>query len=188
MGGSITYRDLFDRAAALVRGQVQRQSPQLEATVAEDLQRPFLGGAIRPSPRYFVASYQGGRWAIDAGRVHGIPAPTPDDAAELALFAYGAPDEDLKDPDKALAKAKVSKVLAATSQLEIVEGTADPAAGPLKAVITHFPTPRLRVKLEGDSRGVDLAREAPSRLNVRPRAGRGRGGRLPPDRAGRAIT
>ena len=32
VGGAITYRSLFDRAAALVRGQVQRQTPQLEAT------------------------------------------------------------------------------------------------------------------------------------------------------------
>ncbi len=160
VGGGITYRALFDRAAALVRGQVQRQAPQLEATVAEDLQRPFLGGAIRPSPRYFVASHQGGRWSIDAGRVHGIPASTPDDAAELALFAYGAADEDLEDPAKALGRAKVSKVLGATSQLDVIEGAADPAVGPLKAVITHLPTPRLRIKLEGDARGVDLARKA----------------------------
>ncbi len=90
VGGSITYRALFDRAAALVRGQVQRQSPQLEATVADDLNRPFLGGAIRPAPRYFVATARGGRWTVDAGRVHGIPAPTPDAAAELSLFAFGA--------------------------------------------------------------------------------------------------
>jgi hypothetical protein len=160
VGGDITYRDLFARAAALVRGQVQRQTPQLEATVSEDLQQPFLGGTIRPSPRYFVASAQGGRWTIDAGRVHGIPAPTPDDAAELAVFAYGAADEDLKDQAKALAKAKLAKTLATTSQLEIVEGAINLAAGPLKAVITHLPTPRLRVKLEGDARGVEFARKA----------------------------
>ena len=159
-GGGVSYRALFDRAAALVRGQVQRQAPQLEATAAEDLQRPFLGGAIRSGPRYFVASVQGGRWIIDAGRVHGIPAPTPDDAAELALFSYAAPDEDLKAPDKALAKAKVTRVLGATSQLEIVEGIADPVSGPLKAVIIHFPTPRLRVKLEGDAGGMEPARRA----------------------------
>ena len=79
--------ELADR---LGRGQVQRQSPQLEATVAEDLHRPFLGGVIRPSPRYFVVRDQSGQWVIDAGRVHGIPDPTPDDTVEIALFAYGA--------------------------------------------------------------------------------------------------
>jgi hypothetical protein len=160
IGGDITYRDLFARAAALVRGQVQRQSPQLEATASDDLERPFLGGAILSAPRYFVVSVQGGRWTLHAGKVHGIPASTPDAAAELALFAYGAADEDLKDPQKALAVAKVSKVLAASSMIEVIEGAVDPAAGPLKAVITHLPTTRLRVKLEGDSRGVEPARRA----------------------------
>ena len=160
VGGSITYRALFDRVAALVRGQVQRQTPQLEATVSEDLQRPFLGGAIRPSPRYFVASYHSGGWVIDGGRVHGVPAATPDDSAELALFDYKAADDDLKDSEKALGKARITRVLAASSQLQIIEGTPDPAPAPLKAVITHLPTSRVRVKLEGDTQGVELARRA----------------------------
>ena len=171
-GGGITYRACSKRASALVRGQVQRQSPQLEATVAEDLHRPFLGGVIRPSPRYFVVRDQSGQWVIDAGRVHGIPDPTPDDTVEIALFAYGAADEDLKDPNNALAKAKVSKVLGATSQIEIVGGVVDPAVAPLKAVLTHSPTPRLRIKLEGDPRGVELASQVLARsLFVREPAG-----------------
>jgi pimeloyl-ACP methyl ester carboxylesterase len=159
-GGAITYRDLFARSAALVRGQVLRQSPQLEATVSEDLLQPFLGGTIRPSPRTFLASYQGGRWEIDAGRVHGIPSLAPDDATELALFDFRAADEDLKDPAKKIGGARISKVLGTTSQLEIIDGAVDPAAGPLKVVITHFPTSRLRVKLEGDLQGIELARNA----------------------------
>jgi hypothetical protein len=160
VGGDITYRTLFDRVSALVRGQVQRQTPQLEATVAEDLNRLFLGGAIRPAPRYFMDSYQAGHWTIDAGRVHGIPAPTPDDAAELALFANRAADEILEDPGQAVAKARISKALGSTSQLEVIEGEANPAVAPLKAVLTRLPTPRLRVKLEGDPRGVGPARKA----------------------------
>ncbi len=40
VGGAITYRDLFARSAALVRDQAQRQSPQLDATVTEDLLGP----------------------------------------------------------------------------------------------------------------------------------------------------
>jgi hypothetical protein len=159
-GGGITYRALFDRAAALVRGEVQRQSPQLEATDPGDLHRPFLGGAIRPASRTYLATHRDGLWSIDAGRVHGIPAPTPDDAVELALFAGEASDEDITNAEKALAKAKVSRVMGAASQVEIVGGAADPAAGPLKALISHLPAPRLRAKLEGDARGVELARTA----------------------------
>jgi hypothetical protein len=107
-----------------------------------------------------LAVYRDGRWTVDAGSVHGIPAPTPDDAVELALFAGEASDEDLTDPARACARARLAKVEGSTSQMEIVDGTADPAAGPFRAVITHLPTARLRVKLEGDPRGVDLGRKA----------------------------
>ncbi len=73
---------------------------------------------------------------------------------------------------KSLAKARVSKVVGATSELDITEGTVDPAAAPLKAVLTSLPKPRLRVRLDGDAAGVGLARRAlaPSRF-VREAAG-----------------
>ena len=158
VGGAVTYRDLFARAAALVQSQVQRQSPQLEATVSEDLLLPFLGGAIRPSLRSFVASYQGGRWVIDGGRVHGIP--TPNDTTELALFDFNAAEEDLQDTAKSIGKARVARVSGTTSQLEIVGAAVDPARSPIKAVVTRLPTPRLRVKLQGDPQGVEPTRKA----------------------------
>ncbi len=157
--GGANYRELFSRARALVRGQVQRQSPQLEATDHADLGRPFLGGAIRPTPRYFLATHGRG-WSIDAGRVHGIPAVERDDPTELALYALTAADADLDDPTKALAAAKVVRTLSATSEVEILSGTIDPAVVSLKAVITRLPTPRLRIRVEGEEVGVALARAA----------------------------
>lgn len=160
VGGAITYRDLFARSAALVQGRVQRQSPQLEATLSEDLLRPFLGGGIRQSPRTFFADYQGGHWVIDAGRMHGIPDPTSEDTTELALFAFNASDDDLKDPAKGLGKAMVSEVFGSTSRLEIVGPAIDSADGPFKAVITRHAIPRLRVRLEGDVQGSKLAAKA----------------------------
>ncbi len=160
VGTTVTYRDLFARSAAMVRGQVQRQSPQLEATVNEDLSRPFLGGAISTGPRLFTASYQSGRWIIDAGRVHGIPSSTPEDRTELALFDFGVADADLMNPGRALGKARVSKVLGTASELALIDGAIDPAAGPLRAVIVHLPTPGLSVKLAGDRGGIELARKA----------------------------
>jgi hypothetical protein len=124
--GALTYRDLFARTAGLVQGQVQRQSPQLEASFSEDLSRPFLGGAIRQSPRTFVASYRSGHWSIDAGRMHGISNSVSDDATEVALFAFDTSDDDLKNPAKALGKARVARVLGTTSELEIINGAVDP--------------------------------------------------------------
>ena len=107
-----------------------------------------------------VASYHGGAWSIDAGRVHGIPAPTPGDSTILTLFAYNAAQGDFAVPARALARARVGTVLATTSQIEIIEGTADPSAGPLEAVILHLPAPRLRARLEGAADGVRAARKA----------------------------
>jgi pimeloyl-ACP methyl ester carboxylesterase len=159
VGAGITYRELFARTAALVRGEVQRQSPQLEATNSQDLLRPFLGGAIKPSPRYFVASVQGGRWSIDGGRIHGIPAPTPDDVAALLLFDYGVADNELNKAERAVGKARITEVLSASSRIE-VEGVGSTSAAPLKGVIVHLPIAKLRVKIEGHARGVDLARGA----------------------------
>lgn len=160
LGGGITYRDLFTRTAALVRGQVQRQSPQLEATLTADLEQPFLGGAVRPSPRYFVLGHQAGRWSIDAGRFHGIPAPTQGDSAELAVFDYGASEADLRDPARAIRRAVVTQVSAASSLVRISEGELDAARAPFKAVLLHLPTPRLKVRLRGDPGGVQPARQA----------------------------
>jgi hypothetical protein len=137
-----------------VEGNDQAPLPRL------DLTGRFLRVATRGRPGYLVANRQGGTWSIDAGRFHGLPAPTSGEAVTLALFASGASDEALNDPGKAPAKARISQVGGTRSQLEIIEGTVDPAADRLKAVIIHLPGPRLRVGLEGDPLGVGPAREA----------------------------
>lgn len=179
IGGETSYRSLFDRASALVRGQVTRQTPQLEATEPGDLDQPFLGGAIRPSPRHAVARLLDRRWNVDVGRINGIPEPTAEDTTVFALFHFGAKDEDLTDPAKAIGRAKAIRVESASSLIEL-EGIADPQDGPFKAVILHQPTGKLKVAFEGDGTGVDLVRSAlktagpggePS-LFVRPTEGR----------------
>ena len=159
IGGTITYRSLFDRASALVRGQVARQTPQLEATEPADLDQPFLGGVIRPAPRYAVATVLDRRWTVDVGRIHGISASTADDTTIFALFDFKAKDEDLTDPTRAIGRAKVIQVEPASSSIEL-EGVADPDAGPFKAIILHLPTTKLRVALEEDEAGVCLIQAA----------------------------
>ena len=92
--GSLTYRDLFKRTNTLVRSQVAAQSPQLEATVMDDLEQPFLGGAIAGRKPYLTVSYhQDYEWVIDGGAVHGIPQPYEDETTELALFPFDSSPE-----------------------------------------------------------------------------------------------
>ena len=96
--GVPTYRDLFARASALVASHVENQSPQLEATRNDDLDATFLDGAIQPSPATFTASFREGRWSINGGATHGIPAPVGTDSARLALFPFNAPADDARRP------------------------------------------------------------------------------------------
>ena len=77
----------------------------------------------------------------------------------LALFDFKASDSDVNDPGKARYKARVTRVLPTTSLIQ-VEGGPTPEKAPLKAVIIQFPTPRLKVRLEGDPQGISKAREA----------------------------
>ncbi len=158
--GVPTYRDLFARASALVSNMRLNQSPQLEATQNDDLDATFLDGAIQPMPATFSASYQNAQWMINGGATSGISAAAGSDAARLALYPFDAPAADLSDPSKAVAMAEVDQILPAASRLVIdKKATLDPKTT-YKAIIISLPTPPLCVALAGDSKAVDLVREA----------------------------
>ena len=166
--GPTTYRDLFARTSALVRAQVQDQSPQLESTVAEDLDAQLFDGAIRPSAPYFTLSNRDDAWWIDAGAVHGLPpvAPDEDEDALLDAFPFGASDDDLRDSKKATARVKLVRLDSTRSQVELTgAGELDPAAA-YKAVVVALPLPRITVVLEpSEGPGAELARTALSRAD-----------------------
>ncbi len=52
--GRLSYSDLARNVAALVKGKVQDQEPQIEATNPEELKESFLGDAIPERPFYFT--------------------------------------------------------------------------------------------------------------------------------------
>ena len=158
--GVPTYRELFAHASALVSSQVPDQSPQLEATRSDDLDATFLDGAIRPSPATFTASFRDGRWSINGGATNGIPTPAGDDAARLALYRFDAPADDLRDPARALAMARVEEVLPSSSRLAIDGDAALEPKMTYKALVVSLPTPPLGVRLEGDAMACALVRKA----------------------------
>jgi hypothetical protein len=84
-GPSVTYRDLFKRVYTLVRNNVAEQTPQVEAS-GGDIEQPFLGGAVGARNQYLTLSHDSDGWTIDAGAVHGIPAPHDDETTTLAIF------------------------------------------------------------------------------------------------------
>jgi pimeloyl-ACP methyl ester carboxylesterase len=161
--GSLTYRDLFKRANAIVRSKVTAQSPQLEATHLEDLDQPFLGGAIAQRTPYFTVSHHKEYgWVIDGGAVHGIAQPSDSGTTLLALFPFDSTPEQLRQLPQAVGEAEVTKVLPQLSQLKITSGnenlTSDKTVT-FKAVVTSLPLPPLGVRLEGDEEGLNLVRQ-----------------------------
>lgn len=159
--GSLTYRDLFKRTNALVRSKVANQSPQLEATVLDDLEQPFLGGAIAGRKPYLTVTYhKDHEWVVDGGTVHGIPQPSGDETTELALFPFDSFPEQMQELSAAIGEAKVITVMPQLSLVQIsgIE-TLDPEMT-FKAVVISLPLPPKGVLITGESAGVKLARAA----------------------------
>lgn len=159
--GNLSYRDVFERASALVQTKVADQHPQLEAIVPDDLDLSFLGGAVIQRVPYFTVRHDSQYgWIMDGGAVHGIPNPQTDQTTELALFSFETSAEQLERQEGAIATATVTKVLPQLSQIQI-NGLTNPDPNTVfKSVITRLPVPPMGVRLEGDADGVQLVRQA----------------------------
>ncbi|HET7475279.1 MAG TPA: caspase family protein [Dermatophilaceae bacterium] len=156
-GGVVTYRDLHRWASAAVRNRVEDQSPQLEVTAVGDLDRPFLGGALRPCPPYYTVTRDDVLgWVLDGGAVHGIPAESAGETTELSVFALGTQTAQLVS--EAVATARVVDVLPDRSTVVLT-----PALSPeyaYRAVVTSIPLPPMTVRLLGDEALVAPLRDA----------------------------
>jgi hypothetical protein len=139
LGGDVRYLELHKRVQALVAHSVNDQSPQAEG----DLESSLFGGALPARPAIFhIQSWNDRGWRLDAGQVHAIQEGT-----ELAVFGEGAALESGAAPR--LATVVVSKVDAAESAVEAIEGKLPEGAGALPAVISKLPFPLLKVALKG---------------------------------------
>ncbi|MFN8444207.1 MAG: caspase family protein [Caldilineaceae bacterium] len=160
---ALTYRELFKRVDALVRGNVNQQSPQIEATLPDEVDLPFLGGAISEGNSFFTVS-QDKRlgWVIDGGSVHGIPPVSSDGATLLAVYPFDARPNDLREINLSLGEATVQKVYAGRSKVTIAlkDGSQPNPATTYKAVITSLPLPAMTVSLAGDKAALQLIRNA----------------------------
>ncbi|KYC42289.1 hypothetical protein WA1_20145 [Scytonema hofmannii PCC 7110] len=163
--GGISYRDLVRNVSALVIAQLKEQSPQIEATDSEELNQPFLGGAIGERSQYFTLSYNTKHksWVIDSGALHGIPKSSKGGDTLLAIFPVGSKAEELHQLTNAIAEAKVTQVLPQMSQVEIIRDSGLSQNQAYWAVVTSLPLAPLKVYIQGDTgeeTGVELARQA----------------------------
>ncbi|HAX76430.1 MAG TPA: peptidase C14 caspase catalytic subunit p20 [Cyanobacteria bacterium UBA11372] len=164
--GNITYRDLARNINALVSGKVKEQSPQVEASDPEDLDRHFLGGAIQERPTYFTLTYRTNdhSWAIDGGVLHGIPKPFDGENTLLAFFPVASSAEELRQLSHALGEVQVTQVLPNHSLVKIIIGSDRLLKNESYwAVVTSLPLPRLKIYIKGDENdlpGVEMAQQA----------------------------
>lgn len=159
--GSLTIREVFKRTHALVTNKVTAQSPQLEATVSEEFDRLFLGGAIAQRSTYFTVSYhKDDGWVIDGGAIHGIPLPSTGETMTLALFPFPARTDDLKDLSRAIGEAEVLKVLPQRSKVKVTGIANLEPEQTFKAIVTSLPLPPKGVVLLGDAIGLAQTRTA----------------------------
>lgn len=160
----LTYRDLFKRVDALVRAYAAQQSPQVEATDSQDLDLPFLGGLVGSRPAYFTVTYsdEAADWIIDGGAVHGIAPIAGDETTTLALFPHDSPLDELRAFKHSIGQARVTAVqpTLSTVALTLASGQTPPDYATYRAVITGLPLPPLGVRLNGDSAGLALIRQA----------------------------
>lgn len=143
--GGPTYRDMHRWVTAGVLKRVQRQHPQVEVVTAEDLDRPFLGGAIRPTPRYFTLSRLPDGWCIDGGAVHGVPEPAAGETTELAIYSL-----ETSGQEEPLALASVTAVLPGRSRVRLSVALEDSRT--YRAVVTAIPLKPLSIGIDGDQR------------------------------------
>lgn len=152
---SPTYRDLMTAVGSLVRDAVAEQHPQLEYTDAADLDRPFLGGAVRPrGASYTLISDPAAGWLIDAGAVHGVPQPDGDETTVLAVYPAGTADEDLRRADLAVTTASVRAVEPGRSLVTPAAADRLDPTRAYRAVPRSLPLARYAVTLAGDAAPV----------------------------------
>jgi pimeloyl-ACP methyl ester carboxylesterase len=162
--GNLTYQDLLRSVNSLVNGKAQKgQSPQVEAVYKDDLNEPFLGGAISTRPPYFTLAFNKEKyneWIIKGGAVHGIPKRTVGDTL-LAIFLETSTTESLLLSSNQLAVAEVTQVLPQESVVKITEGLDELSSDESYwAIVTSLPIEPLKIYIQGEEKGVDLAIQA----------------------------
>ena len=165
--GSLSYANLIQDINALITGKVKEQSPQIEAK-SDDLIQTFLGGAAGERISYFTFNYdeqKNNNWVINGGILHGI-RPTSEGETLLAIFPQGSTQEQLQNTDNAICKAKLTKVYTEVSVAEIIDGNSLVSEDePLWAIVTDVPLPKLKVCIQGEANGVQLAHTELSQIN-----------------------
>lgn len=161
IGGNLSYEHLMKAVAALLRRNVSDQTPQLEVIEQEELDQPFLGGAINERSVSFTASFDNELgWIVDAGSLHGIPADSVVGATQFALFPMGASRPGKLRLSNASGIADATEVRPHFCRVNVVGLASDAPTSVFNAILVRAPLASFGVRMKGDEEALELAREA----------------------------
>lgn len=93
VGPTTTYRSLLAAVRARVERTTAEQNPVLfPAQPGGPADSLVLDGSVQHAPVLFHMTRTGVGWEVDAGSIHGLVAPSGDEAFELACSEPGAPE------------------------------------------------------------------------------------------------
>ena len=149
LGPATTYRTLLNTVRSRVERAARDQRPLLRPDAAGGIaDTVFLDGTVKAAPPSFSMTRAKDGWRIDGGLVHGLRAPTGDDAFVLACVA----------PDgSAAGTARVTAVDVGWSQVEPDGWTPDDVAYAATVVDVPFPAARVEMAPAPSGREADAA-------------------------------
>ena len=153
VGPTLSYRDVISRTSTSVHNLIRDQNPLIAATVSDDENKPFLGGAIVEQLPYYDLVYEVAEqnWFIRAGAIHGLLQPDGDETTYLAVFPLGQHIEPGIDMETAIGTVKVNEVQAGKSRVQWAADNVSPETDQTyKAVVVATPLSSVTVQLMGD--------------------------------------
>lgn len=160
-GSNLSYEQLMKAVSASLAGSIKDQTPQLEVVEQDELDQPFLGGAVIEGRVRFTASFDSRlEWTVDAGAAHGIQTDSLAGTTQFALFPAGASRTGKLRLSSASGIAEVTEVRPHLSRVKVVGTAADAQASIFDAVLVRMPMASMGVRMKGDEAALELARAA----------------------------
>jgi hypothetical protein len=137
---SMTYADLRDVVQGRVSAVFANQQPQLEGPSSDHY--VFSREARLAEPYVRAAPGEGGRVVLEAGAAHGMTA-----GSVFEVYAPGV--KRFSEPNRALARVRLTHVAPFTSEAEVLSGGPVPAAARAVERAHVYPDLRMKLRYEG---------------------------------------
>ena len=160
--GSPSYSEVMRRVQTLVTQRTYDQVPQLYTKVEGDMDRTFLGGAVKAKGEYYFLTYDHEKgWTIDGGAVHGIQGPSfRGNSTTLAVYQEHTELEEMTRATS-LGEITVLEVGPAESKVELSRHLQLETDRAYRVRVISMPINPMKIRIKGDNaEGIRLAHKA----------------------------